>query len=66
MAQKLRRSSIFIIRTWTEDTGEGLAELRGMVRNAQNGETRYFHCWKDLIAFMDARVDAQQRGDCQP
>jgi hypothetical protein len=64
MAQDVRRSHIFVVRTWTEDTGELRWDLRGMVRNIQSGETRYFRCWKELVAFVGAQAEAQERRDC--
>lgn len=64
MAQAARQSHMFVVRTWTEDTGEQSWELRGMVRDIQSGETRYFRCWKELVAFVNLQTEAQERRDC--
>ncbi len=64
MTQTVRRSHLFVVRTWTEETGDQLHELRGMVRDVHSGETRYFHCWKELVAFVAMLIETQERGDC--
>jgi hypothetical protein len=64
MTQQRRRSHIFVVRTWTENRDDQPYELRGMVRDTQSGETRYFRCWEDLVAFVDRLAEAQERRDC--
>jgi hypothetical protein len=66
MTQSARRSHIFVVRTWTEETSGQLHELRGMVRDSHSGETRYFHCWKELVAFVRTLVEADEKRDCHP
>jgi hypothetical protein len=58
MPQSLRRSHVYVVRTWIEVLGDNQVELRGMVRNVQSGETRYFRTWDALVAFVnDANVN---------
>lgn len=59
---KARHSHIFFVRVWNEDRGCDAQELRWMVRNLHSGETRYFHNWTDLIAFIDSDVVGVEEG----
>ena len=61
MAQTMRRSQIYLVRTWTEARSEDSVELRGMVRDLHSGETRYFRTWDDLVAFVDRQFDTLER-----
>jgi hypothetical protein len=57
MTPMMRRSSVYIVRTWIETLGDSSVELRGMVRNVQSGETRYFRDWEALVAFVKDHTD---------
>lgn len=66
-----RRSQVFIVRTWTEERGDHLEEMRGMVRNVHSGETRYFRTWRDLLTFVathnlisERRLPSTHEPDC--
>lgn len=63
MARIARRSCVFIVRTWTEARGEHWEELRGMVRELQSGETRYFRTWEELLAFVERHHEVYERRD---
>lgn len=62
-AQLARRTHLYIVRTWTEERGEHLAELRGMVRELHSGETRYFRNWSELVAFVNYHLDQEKGGE---
>jgi hypothetical protein len=61
MAHRARHSRIFVVRTWLEERGDGCAEVRGMMRAVASGETRYFHTWDEVVAFLDLHSDLQER-----
>ncbi len=71
MAHFDRHSRIFIVRLWVEER-ETILLLRGMVRNVESGETRYFRQWQDLVAFVDkerrraTKEELEKKGPEQP
>lgn len=63
--QETRRSTLFTVRVWQEDLGEGQSEWRGKVQHVLNGDTRYFRDWQTLIAFIIESATPIQRVDTQ-
>ena len=57
MPATLRRTHVYLVRTWIEELGENSVELRGMVRNVQSGETRYFRTWDALVKFVNEQTE---------
>jgi hypothetical protein len=53
-------SRLFAIRLWTEEVADG-SEHRGCVREVASGAFRGFRDWSDLIAFLVARMDDDDR-----
>jgi len=47
-----RRSHLFTLRVWDEETGEGQVEWRGKLQDVMSGETRAFRDWPTLIALI--------------
>jgi hypothetical protein len=54
------RSRLFAVRLWTEEVTDG-REHRGSVRDVTSGAFRSFRDWSDLIAFLTARMDDDDR-----
>lgn len=63
--QETHRSTLFTVRVWQEDLGEGQSEWRGKVQHVLNGDTRYFRDWQTLIAFIVESATPIQRVDTQ-
>ena len=61
--QKMRRSRLFVVRTWLEQRGENSVKWRAMVRDVQSGETRYFGDSQDVAAFVRKLLDEQERSE---
>jgi hypothetical protein len=54
------RSRLFAVRLWTEEVTGG-REYRGSVRDVAGGAFRGFRDWSDLIAFLMARLEDDDR-----
>ena len=54
------RSRLFAVRLWTEEVAGG-QEYRGRVRDVTSGAFRGFREWSDLIAFLIARMEDDDR-----
>lgn len=54
------RSHLFAVRLWKEDVAGG-AEYRGNVRDAPGGVFRNFRDWSELVAFMCAQIEEDER-----
>lgn len=52
----LRRSELFLVRLWTEDTGRGSKIARGKIQRAVSGETTHFDDWQSLIERLKAMM----------
>jgi hypothetical protein len=50
--QNEKRSQLFTLRVWSEETSEGHTEWRGRIQHVVGGETRYFHDWEAMMAFL--------------
>ena len=53
-----KRSELFSLRLWSEETAEGQTEWRGKVERVVSGETLYFRDWDAMLDFL--------RGDHSP
>jgi hypothetical protein len=53
-------TQLFAVRLWKEDLG-GASEYRGSVRDVTAGAYRGFRDWSDLVAFMVARLEQEER-----
>jgi len=51
---------VFSVRLWKEELGTG-SEYRGSVREVLTGAHRGFREWSDLVAFMVARLEQEER-----
>jgi hypothetical protein len=51
---------MFAVRLWKEELGSG-SEYRGSVRDVATDAFRGFRDWSDLVAFMVARLEQDQR-----
>ncbi|HWI06790.1 MAG TPA: hypothetical protein VNT54_04675 [Solirubrobacteraceae bacterium] len=51
---------VFTVRLWKEDLGCG-SEYRGSVRDVVSEAFRGFRDWSDLVAFMVARLEQEER-----
>lgn len=51
---------VFAVRLWKEDLSDGL-EYRGSVRDVVSNAHRGFRHWSDLVAFMVARLEQEER-----
>jgi hypothetical protein len=65
MANFERHSRIFIVRLWAEERETDILLLRGMVRNVESGETRYFRQWQEFVAFMDKERQLAKPADSE-
>ncbi|MCX8061201.1 MAG: hypothetical protein N3D16_01325 [Anaerolineales bacterium] len=59
------RSTLFTVRVWQEELGEGQSEWRGKAQHVLSGETRYFRDWQILVAFIVESATSIQRVDPQ-
>ena len=55
-----QRSYLFTVRLWKEDVANGV-EYRGKVRDVAGGVFHHFRHWSDLVSFLCARVDEDER-----
>jgi hypothetical protein len=53
---RLRRSDLFLVRMWTEDTGSGRKLAYGKVHRAVSGEAHQFDDWQGLLDRLRAMV----------
>ena len=61
------RSYLFTVRVWREELGAGTDEARMQVRHLLSGETRFCRAWTELVAFMQAQMEAPDAdGDSAP
>lgn len=51
------RSHLFTVRVWVERFGQDQSEMRMQIRHLLSGETRHFHDWPDLAAFVLSKVE---------
>ena len=51
---------VFTVRLWKEELGSG-SEYRGSVRDVVSDAFRGFRDWSDLVAFMVARLEQEER-----
>ena len=52
MSKRYESSSLFLVRVWSEDAGEGQMEWRGKVQYVLSGEARSFCDWPELVDAM--------------
>ena len=52
------------MRLWVEEIGPDQHEVRMQVKHVLSGETRYFREWKEVVAFMLAKL-AEGEADCR-
>jgi hypothetical protein len=62
---KGKRSQLFTLRLWAEDTAEGQAELRGKIQRVESGETLYFREWDPMLAFLSTSLPVPNRTHTQ-
>jgi hypothetical protein len=58
----IRRSELFLVRMWTEETGAGSRLAYGKVQRAVSGETNHFEDWEGLLDRLRAMVADDRRG----
>lgn len=51
-----RRSYLFTLRLWSEETTDGQIEWRGRLYNAATGHVRHFRDWASLIPLLLAML----------
>lgn len=56
------RSSLFTVRVWQEDEGEGETAWRGHVQHVVSGQMRYFQDWPALLEFLMAQSRGEDAG----
>jgi hypothetical protein len=49
---KNKRSELFSLRLWSEETADGHTEWRGKVERVVSGETLYFRDWDSMLEFL--------------
>jgi hypothetical protein len=55
------RSTLFTLRLWVEEVGEGEREVRMQVKHIVSGETRYFRDWAEVMAFLMVKLSSDRR-----
>jgi hypothetical protein len=55
MTEREGRSNSFVLRIWWEK-GAGQPTWRGWMQHASSGESHYFDCLIDLLAWIEART----------
>ncbi len=55
------QSQLFTLRLWVERLGQEPTEVRIQVRHVLSGETRYFHEWPLVVAYLLAKVQEAGR-----
>ena len=63
MPQESDHSHLFVVRVWTEQTGEEPLEHRGRVQHALSGETRHFRDWPTLVEFLVEQMAQWEEDD---
>ena len=58
------RTHLFLVRLWVEPFANDQCEVRMQVKYALGGESRYFREWKEVVAFMLAKVE-KGGADCR-
>ena len=61
--QNEKRSQLFTLRVWSEETSEGHTEWRGRIQHVVGGETRYFHDWEAMMAFLLETLEIPRAND---
>ncbi len=54
---KGKRSQLFSLRLWAEETAEGDTEWRGKVERVTSGETLYFRQWEAMLKFLQETLE---------
>jgi hypothetical protein len=59
-----RRSDLFLVRMWTEDTDTGSQLAYGKVQRAVSGEAHHFEDWQGLLDWLRTMLlsDKKDRG----
>jgi hypothetical protein len=60
MRKQYESSSLFLVRMWLEDSGNGQAEWQGKVQYVLSGEARSF---SDLPELLEALLDLLPQGN---
>jgi hypothetical protein len=47
-----KRSHLFTVRVWEEETGAGRTEWRGKIQRVIGGESLYFRDWQVMTLFL--------------
>lgn len=50
-------SQLFLARVWKEPRSRGRSVVRVQIRHVLSGETRYFHRWRDVVAFVIEQLE---------
>ena len=50
-------SHLFLARVWKEPRAQGGSPVRVQIRHVLSGETRYFHRWRDVVAFVMEQLE---------
>jgi hypothetical protein len=50
------RTHLFLVRLWLEPLADDRREVRMQVKHVLSGETRFFHAWPDVVAFLLAKL----------
>ena len=48
-----RRTHLFTVRLWVENTGSDSVEVRGRVQHVLSGDVHYFRSWPELTSFFE-------------
>ena len=60
MSKSHESSSLFLVRVWPEEAGDGQLEWRGKIQHVLSGEARPFCDWRELINTL---LDLLPQGD---
>jgi hypothetical protein len=55
------RTHLFLVRLWVEPLVDNQGEVRMQVRHVLSGETIYCRTWRDLTAFLLAKLLGRER-----
>ena len=55
--QSSPRSYLFTVRLWVEEISPDQHEVRMQVKHVLSGQARYVREWKEMMAFMLAKVE---------
>jgi hypothetical protein len=61
MSEQSAVSTLFLVRLWAHETGDGQSEWRGKVQHIVSGEARPFHDWAALEAAMIEMLEMLQQ-----